>query len=369
MDYSNPLVFKVFDQLRFPLIVLVVYIHSIVYPVNYETINFADISYNELWDLMRLSLGNIISGVAVPVFFFMSGYLFFLRLERWNWTIYKKKLKNRIKTLLIPYFLWNSLAIFFSAVILCYSNGMLSILDFLRDNHYLDLFWSCNASGIGRLNEIGLSTSNSFPYLIPLWYLRELFVLFLLSPLLFFVLRKFKWGGVLLLFLNYAFTLVNYPGFHSGAFFFYSLGVYFKIFEIDPLKMCWHNRSIILILSCLLLFFEIRYFNPRSIMYNIFVFATCIATINIATYFTLRRKSIPQILTRGVFFIFLCHTLYVDAVTSFLIRQTIGCNTSFQIFLGYIISPMINISICLFIFYFLYRHFPRVLAGLTGGRL
>ena len=195
MDYPNPLVFKVFDQLRFPLIVLVVYIHSIVYPVNFETINFASISYNDLWELIRLSVGNIISGVAVPIFFFMSGYLFFLRLERWNWTIYNQKVKNRIKTLLIPYFIWNSLAIVFSAVILCYNNGILSILDFLRDNHYLNLFWSCNVSGIGRLNEIGLSTSNSFPYLIPLWYLRELFVLFLLSPALFFVLRKLKWGG------------------------------------------------------------------------------------------------------------------------------------------------------------------------------
>lgn len=43
--------------------------------------------------------------MAVPLFF-ISGYLFFFR-TAFSVDVYKKKLKSRIKTLLIPYLFWN----------------------------------------------------------------------------------------------------------------------------------------------------------------------------------------------------------------------------------------------------------------------
>lgn len=32
-----------------------------------------------------------IGGVAVPVFFFISGILFFTKLQEWDWTVWKKR--------------------------------------------------------------------------------------------------------------------------------------------------------------------------------------------------------------------------------------------------------------------------------------
>lgn len=40
------------------------------------------------------------------LYFFISGYLFFFR-TTFSVDVYKKKLKSRIKTLLIPYLFWN----------------------------------------------------------------------------------------------------------------------------------------------------------------------------------------------------------------------------------------------------------------------
>lgn len=51
-------------------------------------------------------ISRILASVAVPLFFFISGYLFFFR-TTFSVDVYKKKLKSRIKTLLIPYLFWN----------------------------------------------------------------------------------------------------------------------------------------------------------------------------------------------------------------------------------------------------------------------
>ena len=48
-----------------------------------------------------------INVVAVPVFFIISGYFFFYQTKVFGKETYFKKLKKRIRTLLIPYFLWN----------------------------------------------------------------------------------------------------------------------------------------------------------------------------------------------------------------------------------------------------------------------
>ena len=49
--------------------------------------------------------------VAVPVFFIISGYFFFYQTKAFGKEAYSKKLRKRIKTLLIPYLLWNLLRV------------------------------------------------------------------------------------------------------------------------------------------------------------------------------------------------------------------------------------------------------------------
>jgi fucose 4-O-acetylase-like acetyltransferase len=53
----------------------------------------------------------VLGGIAVPLFFFISGFLFFLNIENFNLQSYGNKLQTRGKTLLIPYLFWNLFAI------------------------------------------------------------------------------------------------------------------------------------------------------------------------------------------------------------------------------------------------------------------
>lgn len=89
---------------RFPLIVLVVALHSKIW-------------INDLVDVNTLSLSRFLSELitqltmlAVPTFFVISGYLFFRNMPTkgaFPLSIFVRKLQSRVYTLFIPYMLWN----------------------------------------------------------------------------------------------------------------------------------------------------------------------------------------------------------------------------------------------------------------------
>lgn len=94
--------------------IFVVYIHSdntTQYELN-----------GKIGDIAKFIEGIIapsIINVAVPIFFLVSGLLFF---RDYNWNKVLSKYKSRIKSIAIPYFAWNSIytlvAIFFSVSII-----------------------------------------------------------------------------------------------------------------------------------------------------------------------------------------------------------------------------------------------------------
>lgn len=84
-------------NLGFVCAILVVFIH-IIHPV-YE-------KFNPTWWVCTFLQGSI-SCIAVPFFFVASGYFFAGHLGEEGW--WRKGLRKRIGTLLVPYFLWNAL--------------------------------------------------------------------------------------------------------------------------------------------------------------------------------------------------------------------------------------------------------------------
>ena len=92
--------------LRLPLMICVVFIHSeLKEPTSSVVLSFA-----QSW------FSRILPTVAVPLFFFFSGYLFFVGINRegrnrLNLNILLNKLKKRFRTLLIPYLIWNTIVI------------------------------------------------------------------------------------------------------------------------------------------------------------------------------------------------------------------------------------------------------------------
>lgn len=98
------------DLLRFPLAVIIVMIH--VFSANGITIQGIEYNFDAFpaWKMVNDFIDGFFRGQSVPIYYFISGFVFFLGVE-FSKDVYVRKLKNRVKTLLIPYFIWNTLAI------------------------------------------------------------------------------------------------------------------------------------------------------------------------------------------------------------------------------------------------------------------
>lgn len=162
--------------------------------------------------------------LAVPIFFIISGYLFFYKINDFSCDVYVGKLKRRIKSLLLPYIIWNLLAI---AIVLLKSN-MLSLFPSLaKENHdwlwFVSAFWN--------------SQYGSCPILYPLWYVRDLIIVVILSPLIYMLIKTFKKWVLTLFFILWYCPIMDFPpGFRMETFLFFSVGAYVNIIGLSVRK-------------------------------------------------------------------------------------------------------------------------------------
>ena len=115
-------------------------------------------------------LSHVVGDVSVPAFFFVSGLLYF---ANYDGTLrgYTRKLRNRVRSLAIPYLLWNLIGYF----ALAYVVHMVAKSDFLKS------FWAVR---------VARRLSASAPVDGPLYFIKGLFFLALAAPFFHFALRR-----------------------------------------------------------------------------------------------------------------------------------------------------------------------------------
>lgn len=112
---------------------------------------------------------------ATPAFFVTSGFFLARRTEDAGW--WKRECVKRVRSLLVPYFVWSLIGVL---VI-----GLLTV----AANCYAgrDLLFAVRCHSLQLVTDMGLNPCR-LPFVGPLWYLRALFVLVLLSP----VIKRFN---------------------------------------------------------------------------------------------------------------------------------------------------------------------------------
>ena len=120
-----------------------------------------------------------------PLFFFISGFLFFWTLKP-GWSGWLEKWRKRVKSLLVPYLIWSLLS--------CVLFGLAYWLNPTRAliGQRMEL------AALTWLQWLGVWLWNPVAY--QLWYLRDLLLLIFLSPLISFLATKLGWflvGGVM----------------------------------------------------------------------------------------------------------------------------------------------------------------------------
>ena len=212
--------------LRFPLIFLIIMLHcySVQRMEGEHEIFFKTVYPFALW------LGE----TGVPGFFFISGFLFFLSKKS-----YTEKLRSRFHTLFIPYILWNLLLLIL--YVFAYAIGHpqdingknivgYSFIDYLR------IFWDRGSYDNG----------NFVPLLCPLWYIRNLIIMSILSPLLYYIIRYVR--ELFLIIVAVWWMTTPHNAFISQTILFFSLGAYFAILNKNPLEAVDRNKGIFLTL-------------------------------------------------------------------------------------------------------------------------
>jgi surface polysaccharide O-acyltransferase-like enzyme len=170
------------EILRFPLIIGIVFIHNYT-----STIRMAQgsigVEHSSAWDdFVRFFISQGVARVAVPLFFLVSGYLFFL--GQWSWSKYAGKLKRRVNTLLIPFLFWNL------ATWAIYTAGR----RIPQTRMYFEGGVWPPAGQVSFLGYIGalFGISARYPIDYQFWFIRDLIALVVLAPVIYFLLRG-KW--------------------------------------------------------------------------------------------------------------------------------------------------------------------------------
>lgn len=114
--------------------------------------------------LYRFS-GEAMTRYAVPLYFIISGALFF---RDYSYTNYLTKLKRRIKTLLIPYIIWNTLWMIFEIIT---SYSFISEYFVLREKFVLSVPNILEAIFHNKCH-------------VPFWFVFELMFFVLISPII-----------------------------------------------------------------------------------------------------------------------------------------------------------------------------------------
>lgn len=180
-------------------IILVLYIHSGFHPDEIQ-----GMSVNG-W--VQDFISGMIGRCAVPLFYLISGYLFFLKVPNGMNSIYGK-MRKRVKTLLVPYVIG---CLFFVA--------FLSLIEVLPGTS------SFVNGGIVSLYQKDLDTilySIFFkPCAFQLWFLRNLILIVGTAPLWYACLKHLQWGFVVLVF---GLTFVDVPYALIYSLFWFVLG-------------------------------------------------------------------------------------------------------------------------------------------------
>ena len=154
-----------------------------------------------------------ITEIAVPLFFIISGFNFF---NHFSIADQKSKFTRRIKSLLVPYLVWNTVFCVFCIII---SNDFFSRFFIGRTKFIvtpLNVIWGCI---------FHMECNSQF------WFVFTLMVCVLINPLIYYIIRNKYIGGVFLILLYvgimfFGFKLPSYYFYRTDAFLYYYLGAF-----------------------------------------------------------------------------------------------------------------------------------------------
>jgi len=340
-----------FKNMAIVCAILVVFIHTPLLSVKPE---------EPLW-LLSMLIPLSISKIGVPFFFLASGYFLAGHIGENGW--WKRELGKRVRTLLVPFILWN-------VIFILYGMTLASIADLLAHRAFGTSFAYVKSPVYLLLGFYPLEG----PPLIATWYIRTLLLLVLISPTLVWMLKRFPrvlilgaWVLSILAFPDYGFEPSIRFFFSPEGLAYFALGIFLRWhpIQVEGRKLWMWS----VILSVVLL--AVRMMQAYTGAFRDVPLGTfSIPFMLYAVWRIIPEKRWAKGFTALVFPCFVMHIIVVRVLCfgSSAFAKIGGLSQEVQNVLNLWISLVFAVPVTLLLGYALHRCFPRVAGVLFGGR-
>lgn len=348
------------EVLRFPLIVGVVFIHaySLIDALPNHGKGLIDRTNGTAILFMEL-VSQGLARAAVPLFFLISGYLFYSE-STWTRADYFKKLHSRISTLVIPYILWNAAVLIiivigqYNSSTSHYFSGAVPKIDILDSSKIV--FWFF---GIGK---------NPVSY--QFWFIRDLILLAVASPLIYILAKHIPKILIASLFIGWIFNTNIALESSLEAITFFAIGSALRINNLDIFSL---NTKISTPTICTIMLIAADLLTKENEnnywLHKISIAATMTLIIGLAKIQSKQSvlKKIFLKLAPTSFFIFAAHEPLLTILRKVWI-MFLPMNSDLDALAAYVAASAICISICILTFNYLNRNHFYILHLIAGIR-
>lgn len=342
------------DAMRFLLIVLVLFIHML--PPELQPVT-TELTAKNVYVFVTEMISHNLGAMAVPAFFVLSGYFFFLPLDgslSFSWL--GERWKKRTRTLLIPYLFWN----LFMILAICVKNGVFTLVGFGVGDEF-DM--------VRRMDVINWLWTGPADY--PLWYLRDLICMTVVAPV-FYLLCKYLRALAPILLIAFYLSGLSIPvtGFGSTAITFFGIGAFLGFNKLNIVGLCSKVKWPSIISAIVLLVIAtINNAAPvHAVLERVFVLVAIVACINFVDSFKDDTVLKLSSLSAAVFFVYAAHEVYILGWCNGAFMRVFGttvCSCSIR----YFVEPFVVLLLCLGLFWLLKKIMPRTLGFACGGRV
>lgn len=334
-------------------IIIVLYIHS-----GFHADEIEGMAWN---DRVQDFVSGMMGRCAVPLFYVISGYLFFLRVPEGMKSIYGK-MRKRVGTLVVPYIIGCLFFVGFGVLM-----AVLPGVSKYMNSSLMPLF----SKPIGEiLRSIFYDADNGAPCAFQLWFLRDLILIVAISPLWYLCLKHLKWGFVAVVFVLTYFDVPHVP-FYS--LFWFVLGGQLTKAKIEMGGVS--GRIKVAIFGLFLIISIVQLLSPDMLEWNLLripiIMLGIIGIWGLYDAFVERKFCLSHHKWLGIacqftFFIYLFHEPTLNIVRKLIVvvlgKNELGYLTS------YLISPWIFTVCAVFVGLLFRKYLPRVYDVCTGGR-
>ena len=338
-------------------IILVLYIHSGFHADEIEGM------------MMNDSVQTFVSGMmgrcAVPLFYVISGYLFFLKVPEGMKSIYGK-MRKRVGTLVVPYIIGCLFFVGFGVLM-----AVLPGVSKYMNSSMMPLF----SKPIGEiLRSVFYDAGNGSPCAFQLWFLRDLILIVATSPLWYLLLKHLRW---ILVVTCFGLTYLHIQFIPFFALFWFVLGGGLNEECRMNNEESGRNEGLITVIACIvfLALSITQLFLPDAVNWEYIKIPIILLGI-IALWraydmimgkgFELNKHRWLATACQFTFFIYLFHEPTLNIVRK-LIVVVLGKN-ELGYLASYLISPWIFTVCAVFAGLLFRKYLPRVYDVCTGGR-